>query len=242
VGLHGEAKLATAAGPVEICKLVDRTVLNPGFSEVIFIWDGTRVFVSEASEFRSIGQQQLFEIVLDDGEILSVSASSALVTSSGDRKLPPELKMGDSLLPLYIESDNYGYPTYRIPGKAAKRKISRLMAEWILGHELGRGTVVEHIDGNRKNYHPDNLKITVNEDRAVKSHRHSVVKAIDQAKKLLDQCAVASPKMAKIVKPRRKTNHKVVSVTPGRLGEVYIASVRSGYSISVSGVFLDLPS
>jgi len=245
MGLRGDMKLETASGPVEIRRLADRASKAPDFSEVAFVWTGARFFATEVSQFQMIGQQQLFEVMLDDGQAVQVSASSQFVMKSGGLKIPQELRPGDSLLALYIKDDKHGYPTCRVPGKAAKRKISRLMAEWRLGHELVRGTCVEHVDGNRKNYHPDNLRIIVDERRAVRSHKNAVVKVVEQANKLFEECAAASPKMAKIVKlkkKKRKSNHKVASVVPGLLGDVYTAFVRSGGSLSVSGVFLNLPS
>lgn len=242
MGLHGEMRLQLASGEVKIADLADQTVLNPDFSEVAFIWDGTRLFVSEVGQVRLLGTEQLFEIELDDGGIVQASASSRFVMKNGDLKIAPELSPGDSLLPLYLESDSYGYPTYRIPGRAVKRKISRLIAEWKHGAPLPRGTDVRHIDGNRKNYHPDNLEITLNKRSKKRSQKNSLTKAYKAAQELLDECAAASPMMAEIVRKKKRTNHKVVRVTPGSLGDVYTASVRSEGSLSVSGVFLELPS
>ena len=235
-------RVETAAGSVEIAKLADCTVSNPDFSEVVLAWIGDRFFVSEISEIRLAGVEQIFEVMLDDGRFVYASASSKFVMKSGLRKMPPELVPGDSLLPLYLEEDAHGYPTYCIPGKAVKRKISRLMAEWRTGGPLVKGTYVEHIDGNRKNYHPDNLKITIDEAKAKRSHKNKLVTAYAAAQALLAECATASPLMAKIVGRKRRRNHKVESIRPGVLGEVYTASVRSAGSLAVSGVFLELPS
>lgn len=242
MGLHGEMLLRLASGPVKIADLYDRTVSSPKTTEVALVWTGARLFVSEISDVRSIGTEQVFEVELDDDSVIQVSASSRFTMKSGRYKLAPELKPGDSLLPLYLGSDFYGYPTYQIPGKGAKRKIYRLMAEWKQGFPLARGTVVEHIDTNRKNYHPDNLRITPNMRSVKRTHKHKLVRACRQAQQFLDECASASPRIAKIAESARKTNHKVKRVTPGRLESVYTASVKSGGSVSVSGVFLELPA
>jgi hypothetical protein len=235
-------KVETAAGSVAISKLADCTVLNPDFSEKVLSWMGDRLFVSEISQIRLLGTEQLFEVVLDDGRVVYASASSRFVMKSGLRKMPPELEPGDSLLPLYLGEDAHGYATYSVPGCGRKRKISRLMAEWMTGGPLEKGTYVAHIDGNRKNHHPDNLRITINKEMASRSYKNKLVKAYDAAQALLDECAAASPMMAKIVGRKGKGNHKVESVRPGVLGRVYTASVRSAGSLSVSGVFLELPS
>ena len=234
--------LQTASGPVKIGVLADKTVINPDFSEDVLVWTGHRLFVSVATDFRCIGEQQVFDVELDDGSVIKVSASSRFVLKSGVCKMPPELVPGDSLLPLYLDKNSNGYATYQIPGRVVKRKLSRLMAEWMLGKELDPGTYVEHIDGDRMNCCPGNLRISFNQEMAKRSHKNSAVKTVGAADELFAECAAASPLMAKIVKPKRKRNHKVVSVTPGRLGEVFTASVRTMDSLSVSGVFLNLPT
>jgi len=242
MGLRGDMAIELARGSTKVELLADQTVSNPHMSEPAFVWTGSELTIGEVSDIRLFGIEQLFEVVLDDNSTVQVSASSKFMMKSGDRKMAPELAPSDALLPLYIEEDNYGYPTYRIPGRAAKHKIYRLMAKWKLGSPLGSGTVVEHIDGNRKNYHPDNLKISINKRSRKRSTKNRLVKPFKDAQKFLDECAAASPLMAKIVHKGRRTNHKVVRVTPGPMGEVYTASVRSGDSVSVSGVFLELPA
>ena len=241
MALRGDMALQTIVGAKKISELSDRTVLNPDHTELAFVLSGGSFFVAEVGDFRSVGQEQVFAVELDDGNVLHVSPSSQLVMRTGRLKLPPELKPGDSLMPLYLDEDAHGYPTYRVPGRAVKRKISRLIAEWKLGHKLGKGTYVEHIDGDRKNCHPDNLKISINEKMAKRSHKNKVVTAVEALQTLLDECAAASPKMAKIIGKRTKRNHKVSRITPGRLEEVYTASVRSVGSLSVSGVFVQSP-
>jgi len=235
-------RVETAAGPVEIAKLADCTVSTPDFSEVVLTWANAHFFVSELTSVRLAGVEQIFDVTLDDGKIVCASASSLFVLKSGARKMAPELVPGDSLLPIYIEEDAYGYATYRVPGKAVKRKMSRLMAEWITGGPLVKGTYVEHIDKDRKNYHPNNLRIKINEAMAKRTHKNKVVKAHIMAKDLLDECAAVSPLMSKIVRRKSKGNHKVVDIKAGVLTEVYAASVRSAGSLAVSGVFLELPS
>jgi len=233
--------LELASGPVKIAELCDRTVLNPDYTDVAFVWTGLRLFMSEISEFRLIGRQQVFDVELDDGSIVRASATSRFAMKSGAYRMAPELSPGDSLLPLYFGVDFHGYPTYKVPGKDVKQKIYRLMAEWKHGKSLEKGTEVKHIDGNRKNFHPDNLTITPNK-RSQRKHKHKIVKAYEDAQKLLDECAAASPMMAEIAKSKRRTNHKVRRSTPGLVEPVYTASVRSMGSVSVSGVFLELPA
>ena len=253
MALLGDMQLETVLGPLKIRTLADKSAADSEFKILVFVWTGSRPFFAEASEFRPRGLEQVFDVELDDGETVQVSASSKFIMKAGDPKMAPELAPDDSLLPLYKGFDGHNYPTDRVPvGQPVSLKMSRLMAEWKQDKPLVKGTYVEHIDGDRSNYHPDNLKITVDELRAKRSRKPKMVLMVADAQKLFDECAAASPKMAKIAesgsplkrhrRKKKKTNHKVVMVTPGPLGEVYTASVRSDYSVSVSGVFLTLPA
>lgn len=244
MGLRGDSKIELITGPVEITALREQFQSTPDFKPMAVCWNGQRASLTNIVGVRRLGLEQTFSVVLDDESVLHVSPSSEFVMKSGVTKDPTDLEPWDSLLPLYLGEDAHGYPTYQIPGRAVKRKLSRLAAEWKLGHDLGKGTYVEHIDGNRKNYHPNNLRITVDEQMARRSHTPHVVKVYKEVQELFDECAAASPKLKKIIGRRRKrpNNHKVVSATPGLLGEVFTVIAESECSLSVSGVFLKLPS
>jgi hypothetical protein len=242
MGLHGDMAVQTASGPIPIAEMCNRRVRTPDYSEVAFIWTGSRLFFSQVTEFRSIGEEQIFDVTLDDGAVVRVSPSTLFVMRDGGRKSAPELRPGDSLLPLYLEEEYHGYPTYRIPGRDVKQKIYRLMAEWKVGHPLEKGTEVKHEDGNRKNYHPDNLIVRPNARSKKRRRKNKLGKAFQDAQKLIQECADASPLFAEIAGKQTKGNHKVTSIMPGKMSEVYTASVRSVGSVSVSGVFLELPA
>lgn len=242
MGLHADTTIQTVSGPLRIAEMFDRHVRNPDYTEVAFVWTGARLFFSQLYDFRQLGEEQIFTVELDDGEVVRVSPSSHFVMKNGLRKTAPELQPGDSLLPLYLTEDYHGYPAYLIPGRDVKRKIYRLMAEWKLGHPLEKGTEVKHIDGDRKNYHPDNLLVTPNARSKNRRRKNKLTKAFREAQALLKEVADASPLLAEIAEKPTKGNHKVVSITPGKMGVVYAASVRSEVSVSVSGVFLELPA
>lgn len=242
MGLHADTTLQTPSGPVRIAEIYDRHVRNPGHSEIVFIWTGSRLFFSEVHSPRLLGEEQIFDVELDDGAIVRVSPSTHFVLKNGQRKTAPGLRPGDSLLPLYLDVDYHGYPAYRIPGRDVKRKIYRLMGEWKAGRPLPRGTEVRHIDGDKLNYHPDNLDVKFNARSKKRRRKNKLGKAYQDAQALLQECADASPLLAEIAEKRTHGNHKVVRISPGRMSEVFTASVRSEGSVSVSGVFLELPA
>lgn len=234
--------LEVLSGPTSFVSLADKTKKDAKFSVVAFTLsrDG-QVELTSVSDFRLVGRQQIYEIQLDDGKVVTASASSMILMRSGRRKSPPEIVAEDSLMPLYFEEDVYGYSTYRVPGRCPKKKVSRLVAEWKLGGKLPKGTDVKHIDGNRKNYQPDNLEILVGK-RSPKKCKNKVAQAYQAAQALLKECAAVSPHMKKIVYPRRRNNHRVVSVRSGRLEDVFTATVQPGSWVSVSGIFVELPA
>jgi len=234
--------IQTLSGPQKIRDLSDRTVLNSEFSVLALAWVSGGLTIEPVSDFRVLGQQQVFEVKLDDGGLVQASPSTLFVTLGGERKMAPELQPGDRLLPLYLEEDAHGYPTFRVPGRVVKRKIARFVAEWKLGRKLPKGTNVLHIDKDRKNYHPDNLEIKLDGRGPKKGHKNPLITAYNDAKELLNEFAAVSPLISQIVEKKTKRNHKVVAVTPGKLSEVYCASVRSMGSLCASGVFLTLPS
>jgi hypothetical protein len=248
MGLRADSKIELVTGSVDIATLRDQFQSGLTTRPVAICWTGQQASLVRLLGVRRLGLEQIFSVGLDDGNFIHASASSEFVMKSGVTKAPYELEPGDSLLPLYLGQDAHGYPTYQIPGRAVKRKLSRLAAEWKLNRELEKGTYVEHIDGDRKNVHPDNLRITVDTLRARRSRTPQVVKAYKEVQALFDECAAASPKLATIVGRRKrkrrrgKTNHKVMTAAPGRLEEVFTVIAESECSLSVSGVFLGLPS
>lgn len=248
MGLRGDTKIELITGPIEITALRDKFHNEEAYRPMALCWNGQRASLTRLLGVRRLGLEQVFDVELDDGAHLAVSPSSEFVLKSGVTKDPADLELGDSLLPLYLSVDAHGYPMYQIPGRERKRKLSRMAAEWKLGRHLDKGTYVEHIDGDRKNYHPDNLRITVDPEKARRSHTTHVVKAFMEAQSLFAECAAVSPKLAAIAGKRRrrrrprKTNHKVMGSTPGRLEEVFTVIAESECSLAVSGVFLSLPS
>lgn len=247
MGLRADSKIELVTGRVEVSALREQFEATPENWPVALCWTGQRASLVRLMGIRRLGLEQVFAVELDDGSIVHASASSEFVMKSGVTKPAYDLEKGDSLLPLYLSEDAHGYPMYQVPGRGVKRKLSRLAAEWKLGRPLGRGTYVEHIDGDRKNYHPDNLRITVDDVKSSRSHTPQIVKLQMEAESLFAECAAASSKMSAIVGRRRKKrktkrNHQVANVTPGRLEEVFTAIAESECSLSVSGVFLSLPS
>lgn len=211
-------------------------------TELVFTWNGEQVTVGVASECRTIGEEQIFEIELDDRVVMRVSGSTELITRDGERVTPPELRVGQSLMPLYTSKDAHGYPVYKDPGTTWKRaiapadrtrlrKIGRMVAEWKEG-PLVRGTYVEYIDGNRENYHPDNIRVVHKPSKARRTKSYDVVRAVQAGQDVIRQVEADLPKK------KLPNNHTVIDVRPMELELVFELVVASTDVVAMCGVFL----
>ena len=54
--------------------------------------------------------------------------------------------------------------------KTYGRHTHRVVAEQMLGRPLLKGEVVHHIDGNKRNNHPDNLMVFPSQSEHVRGH------------------------------------------------------------------------
>jgi hypothetical protein len=123
--------------------------------------------------FEMAEKVKTYRLVLDNGKSIRVGPNTQLVDRQGDyvtldeiMNLPPTTR---SVMPLYLSMSTNGYPLYRqIRDDRAQalapsdrkpwRSVARMVWEWRTGRRLEPGFLVRHIDGNRVNCHPDNLR------------------------------------------------------------------------------------
>lgn len=244
VAFPANAAIHTLTGPLSIGEFASMCAADPGTSVPVFTWDGIQITVGLARDCRPVGEEQIYEVHLDDRTVLYVSSSTEFVLRHGSEGLrPPELALGESLMPLYLGEDSYHYPIYYENGtswkraiapadRTYKRKISRMVAEWKEGRPLPRGTFVEHIDKNRKNYHPDNLRIVHKPAKAIRTKTYDIVKAVRTGQRVIREVEGDLPKR------RGPNNHAVHDVKPSVMMLVYEFSVDPTDVVVMSGVFV----
>ena len=238
MGLRGDVKIETIDGPRPIEDLVRRCEEDPDIVVPVISWTGSRVFFVPARNFRCLGEHQVLTIELDDGNKIYMSGSSQLLLRRGDYILPQEAE-GASLLPFYTGSDEDGHRTFRDPGKKTKPlKFTRLAAEYKMGRPTEFGDYVELKDGDKKNYHPNNLKIIHDKERATKRRTYDITKIADEAHELLGELFKAAPGRP----PKKGKNHKVVASEFGSMEPVYTATIDGAEVVAVSDVFVKLSS
>lgn len=239
MGLRGDMLIETVDGPKPIGDLARICEEEPDFRLPIISWSGSKVFIVSATDFRCIGEEQIVTVELDDSSKLQVSPSSQVILKHGDTKTPPALMAGESLLPFYTGLDRKGHPCFKHPGKSQLIKFSHLVASWKLGRELEKGDYVSLVDKDKKNYHPNNVKITHNKSQATKSRSYGIIQIIKDVKDLESGFAGLNLKPIKPV--RNKKNHQVLSVELGLAEKVYTATIEGPEVVAVSGVFVKLP-
>ena len=117
-----------------------------------------RLIVTLLEAPRHIGRDALLEVVLDNGQRINATADHEFLLRDGRLAPAAALRPGDSLMPLYRTTQR-GYEAVYQPLNGHLDPIHRLSDEWNLRHyEDVPGTHRHHIDRNRRNNRPDNLK------------------------------------------------------------------------------------
>jgi hypothetical protein len=244
VALRGSCVIQGVSGGLVVADFALACEENPDLRVPVFSYDGHEIVVGLAHSCTCVGEEQLFAVLLDSGETVHCTTSTNFLMRRGGEKSPPELKVGDSLLPLYLGKDAQGYPTYMQLGESYKhaiapadrvlrRRVMRLVAEWKHGHPLKEGARVELADGNPANCHPSNLTVKEDVRRATRSRTYSITDAVRRAQTFVE--AAANRRARKNPK-----NHTVHDIQPMEMEPVYELSVEDSDIVAVEGVFLGL--
>lgn len=246
MALRGDCKLQCLTRRLRIEDVASAFSASYGLEIPTFIWTGYRVFIDTVTACNCVGERQIFGVHLDDGSAVYTSSDAEFVTRDGDIVVAAEIESGTSLMPLYLSKDSHGYPIYKennpeanktapcSTDRAPRRKICRLVAEWKLGHRLEPGTFVEHIDGDRKNCGPDNLKISFKPESVRKSTNYPITQAVKDGQDLIQEI-----KESKLNRHNElPDNHKVDYVEIMSVEPVYEIVTSCG-AVSVSGVFIN---
>lgn len=240
MGLRSDVKIETIDGPKMIGDLAAICAEEPEFTIPVISWSGSKVFIVPARDFRCLGERQVIIVELDDGNKIYMSGSSQLLLRRGDYILPQE-SQDASLLPFYTGFDRDGHRTFREPNKKTKPiKFSRLAAAYQLGRPVEFGDYVELKDKDKKNYNPNNLKITHNKEKATKTRTYEITKIADETQALLGELLKAAPGRQK--GPKKGKNHRVVASEFGPMEPVFTATIDGAEVVAVSDVFVKLSS
>ena len=241
MAFSSDTVINSIGGPIELREVALLFEFDPDGSLPVFGWDGSRIVVVNITACRPVGSLQLFDVLIDSGDSIKASARTKFVRRDGSSVAPIGLNSNESLLPLYTKVDHHGYTLYKhlsthyrsAPAPADRslwRKVSRLIAEWKLGESLLPGTYVEHIDGDRSNAMPSNIRIDHRPDQAKRSSCYGIVDAVNAGQAIIRE----------FNDRKSPDNHKVECVeamSPSAAIEIF---VDSHDTIAVSGVFIQL--
>ena len=164
--LAGDTPVNTVEGMVPIRDLVGRTDVG------VFTYDRStgRAKVSTPRVIRQTGQgERLVRVHFDDGSHIDCTPDHRFVTFKWGNQFTAErewlveakdLKPGARVRAL--KQYKAGQYLDTVWARRGRDKTHRLVAEWKLGRRLQPGEVVHHIDGDKHNWHPDNLAVMAN--------------------------------------------------------------------------------
>ena len=124
------------------------------------IGPGGRIIVSLLDRPRFIGRDALLEMTLDNGETIAVTSDHVFLRRDGLFSSAAELRVGDSLMPLYRDLRR-GYEYVYQPLNGHLLATHRLADEWNVRngiYEPEPATHWHHIDFDRRNNRPTNIE------------------------------------------------------------------------------------
>lgn len=164
--LAGDTPVNTVEGMVPIRDLVGRTDVG------VFTYDRStgRAKVSTPRVIRQTGQgERLVRVHFDDGSHIDCTPDHRFVTFKWGNQFTAErewLVEAKDLTPgtrvRALKQYKAGQYLDTVWARRGRDKTHRLVAEWKLGRRLQSGEVVHHIDGDKHNWHPDNLAVMAN--------------------------------------------------------------------------------
>jgi len=120
--------------------------------------------LGKAHSVRKTKTELTYKVTFDNGEFILATENHPFLMRDGEYKQVHELTENDSVMPLY-QKRFYGHKSYRFlynfsKGWQAEHKI---VAEQFHG-DVNEGHIVHHVDFQKENNLPDNLKIMTEHD------------------------------------------------------------------------------
>ena len=227
MSLAGSTPLHTLSGTFTIDAVVARGLPVYGLT-----WDGKQITVGQC-RLESVGVCPLMRVLLDNGRSFSATEDHLVVERETFERVSFKT-VGLSVMPLYLGRTTLGYPTFRQQGDLWKsalapsdrrrdRLVSRMVYEWKSKRPIETGLIVRHVDRDRTNSMPENLRI---EGTPKKGRVRGTLKSLIQAHKVIEQG----------FKPGR--NHKIVGWEPTDEEEAFDLVSDQCSNLAVGEVFV----
>jgi len=155
--LTGDTLVKTVNGdvPIKDIKVGDK----------VFTYRNRKPAVGEVNQSFCTGEAEIWEVLLDNGEIIRGTGEHKILLISGDKKRIKDLQINDRIMPIKkIINKRNGYAHLYCHSAFEYSKEHRIVAEAVLG-ELPQGFHTHHKDENKLNNLPSNLEYR-------KKHQH----------------------------------------------------------------------
>ena len=183
--LSGDTKIAIPNGYITIKELADKCLEKPDHSFIIYAYDHNKQEIVPAlgKQARKTRTDEAFKITFENGQELIGTPNHRLMMRDGTYRTIEDLKSGDAMMPFYRKDlintkkdEGSGYRwIYSMHKREGKRKgwmaEHAMIAEWMAERQLKENEVVHHINFNKNDNRPENLKIM---DKTEHSTYHAI--------------------------------------------------------------------
>lgn len=142
--------------------------------------------LGNAHSVRKTKTEMTYKIIFDDGKYIVATDNHPFLMRDGNYRQVKDLQLGDSVMPFYQRNfwgDRYRHLYNFSNGWQSEHKI---IAEQFYG-KLSKNEVVHHIDFDKENNMPDNLKIMKKQDHSY-YHRKIINKKLWSPENYEKQC------------------------------------------------------